>query len=89
MENDNANSSKDVKPTPPSETSNTDSELRQASPDKAKQDADEALPEHERSTSENANAKEVDDLVQGKNLEKKYRGGDITDADEHKDSKEK
>ena len=60
------------------------SEPRKKSGNKAKQDADENLPEGHANTSEKDNAKNVDDMMQGKHLEKKYRGGDTTDVDEFK-----
>ena len=55
------------------------------SDNQAKQDGDKNLPEDHAHTSEKDNAKNVDDMVQGKHLENKYRGGDTTDVDEFKD----
>ena len=81
MQQSQTNTSKDVKTGAGNQPENT-SKPRQAADDKAKQDADEKLPEEEKNTPEDSSSKEVDELVQGQKLEKKYRGGDATDADE-------
>ena len=59
-----------------------DRRTRQAADDKSKHDADENLPEDKKHTPETGDTKQIDELVQGKKLEEKYRGGDTTDADE-------
>jgi hypothetical protein len=57
---------------------------RQTADDNKRQDADERLPEADKHTPEKEDPRGVDELVQGKKLEKKYRGGDATDSDEFK-----
>jgi len=57
-------------------------ESRQKADDRTKHDADEKLRKESPNTSDENDPKTVDDMMQGKHLEKKYRGGDTTDADE-------
>jgi hypothetical protein len=82
MQQSQTNSSQDVKTEPGAENTG---KPRQAADDKTQQDADEQLPETDKGTSGNNNPKEVDELMQGKKLEKMYRGGDAQDADEFKE----
>ena len=65
----------------------TDNGLRKKADDKSQQDADEQLPEEYKSAS-HENPENVDDMVQGKHLEKKYRGGNVSDVDEFTENKE-
>ena len=55
---------------------------RQAADDNKEQHADEKLPDPEKTIPETEDPKAADDLVQGKMLENKDRGGDTNDADE-------
>ena len=55
---------------------------RQTADDNKEQDADENLPDPEKTTHETEDSRAADDLVQGKKLENKFRGGDANDADE-------
>ena len=60
-------------------------EPRQAADDKTKKDADENLDNNDKSAQPGKeHPKEIDDQMQGKKLEEKYRGGGTTDVDEFK-----
>ena len=81
MQQSQTNTSKDVKTGTENQAENP-GKPRQAADDKSKQDADEKLSEAEKNTPGDSSSKEVDELVQGQKLEKKYRGGNTTDVDE-------
>ena len=64
------------------ETNNQPSNTsRQHADDKSKQDADEKLPPEKKGAS-SGDSKDIHDTVRGEKLEEKYRGGDITDAED-------
>jgi hypothetical protein len=83
MEQGQSNPDKNTPPEKEAGKQTPDNPSRQKADDKSRQDADEKLPEHKKSVSDHRDPKEIDDMVQGKKLEEKYRGGDTTDADDH------
>ena len=86
MANDERKVSQDVKTGLAIEADHSGSgEARQKAEDKTQHDADEKLHKEDTNTPGGNDPNNVDDMMQGKHLEKKYRGGDTTDADEFED----